>query len=203
MAERIGDGNEIAELVVGIGRAVAEGVDGSGMLAYGVVFCVAGVAATVDVSDLAAEYIVGNGVRYGGNRDGLQLDTITRDRQRPVGSIWDNLGRCDCWDGNMQLVFRHIAADVGRAGTSGERGGEAGELARRGGDERGNSGVGAGDDVGLGEPDGGIVEDERRVRFGLAPFRRRGRDSAPCRLCRRYAIAKNVISIFDGWLEVD
>ena len=54
----------------------------------------------------------------------------------------------------------------------------------------------------MGEPNDGVEENERRERFRFAPFHRRGGDIAPYRLCCRYAITKNIISVFDGWFIV-
>lgn len=158
VAERIGDGGEIAELIIGVSRAVAEGVNRSGTLTEGVVFNVARVATTVGVGDLETKGIVGNGVGDSGNRDRLNLNPIARDCQRSICSIRDNLGRCNYRDGNMHFVFSHIAADVCRAGARGKRGSEASELARRGRDERSDGGIGTGDDVGLGEVDDATIK---------------------------------------------
>ena len=59
------------------------------------------------------------------------------------------------------MVFRDIAAGVGRARARRKRDGESGELARRRGNERRDGRIGTGDDVGLGEPDDGVSDDER------------------------------------------
>ena len=112
VAEWIGDGGKISELVVGVGGAIAERIDGSGTLAEGVVFDVTRVATTVDVSDLAAKRIVGNGVGDSGDRDIHQRDTVTRERQRFVGRVGKRLARGDERGINQRLVFGHVAANV-------------------------------------------------------------------------------------------
>ena len=83
-----------------------------------------------------------------------------------------------------------------------KRGGEACELARRKRNEWSDGGIGARDDVGLGEPNDGVVENERRERFGFAPFRRASRDARPYQTGCRDAIAKSVVGVFDGGLVV-
>lgn len=83
-----------------------------------------------------------------------------------------------------------------------KRGGEACELARRKRNEWSDGGIGARDDVGLGEPNDGVVENERRERFGFAPFRRTSRDARPYQTGCRDAIAKSVVGVFDGGLVV-
>ena len=79
VAKGIYDGDKIAELVAGVGRAVAKGVDGSGALAKGIVFGVTCIATAVGVGDLAAEGIVGDGVGDSGDRDIHQRYAVTRD----------------------------------------------------------------------------------------------------------------------------
>ena len=79
-------------------------------------------------------------------------------------------------------------------------------MASRERNERDNGRVGTGDDAGLSEPDDRAVKNERRERFGFAPwggFRvRRAKDCEPYRLCRRYASAKNIVGVFDNGLVV-
>lgn len=115
------------------------------------------VTATVGVGDLATKGIVGNGIGDGGDRDGLQLDTVTRDRQRSVGSVWDGLARGDERRRDKQFVFGYVASHVGEVGTSRKQGDESGKLARGGSNERRDGRVGTGDNVCLGEPDDGVV----------------------------------------------
>ena len=69
-------------------------------------------------------------------------------------------------------------------------------------DERRDGRIGARDDVGLSEPNDGVVENERRERFGFAPFRRASRDARPYQTGCRDAIAKSVVGVFDGGLVV-
>ena len=153
VAERIGDGREMTELIVGVGSAVTERVNGGRALTERIIFGLARVAASISIGDLPAEGIARNSVSDGGDRDIHQGDTVTRKRQWLVGRVGKRLARGD--DGRINHGFVHsdVAADVSRAGTRRERGGKAGELARRGGEERRNGGGGAGDNVGLGEPD--------------------------------------------------
>ena len=198
IAERISDGGKIAELVVGVSGSIAKGVDGSKALATIVVFGVRCVAATIGVGDLATKRVVGDCVGDGRNRDRLNLNPVARNCQRSICRIWDNLGRCDHRDGNVQLVFRDIAADIRRARARRKRGGEAGKLARRRRDERGNGGIGAGDGVGLGEPDGGAIKTKRRFSRCAAPLN--GRAARSTRF--RDSVAECVVGIVGCWLVV-
>ena len=202
VAERIGDGGEIAELIVGVSRAVAERIDGGRMLTKGVVFSATSVAAAIGLRDLATKGVVGKSVGYGGDRDGLQLDTVTRDRQRPVGSVWDGLAGNDESRIDKRLIFSHVSSNVERARTRGQRSGEAGELSRGRRNEWRDGGVGAGDDVGLGEPDDGVVENKGREGFRFAPFRRASRDARPYQTGCRDAVTKCVVGVLDNRLVV-
>lgn len=115
VAEGISDGCEIAERVVGVGCAVAKGVDISRTLAVEIVFHVAGIATAIGVGDLATKGIVCDSVGNGRNGDIHQRDAVAGNREGLVGRVGDCLARGDDRGINQRFVHRDVAADVERA----------------------------------------------------------------------------------------
>jgi len=99
VAKRVGDGDLAAERVVGIGRFLAEGVNGFGDTALCIVDNLRRVAAAVGLRDLATERIVGVGGGYarGGTRRDGQAGLNGRDgrerRRRGFGRLDRGVGR--------------------------------------------------------------------------------------------------------------
>ena len=58
IAQRIGDGYEFAEVVVGVGCAVAVGINGTGAATESVIFRARDVATSIDGCNLTTERII-------------------------------------------------------------------------------------------------------------------------------------------------
>ena len=170
MAERVRDGDEFAEIVVGVGRTRAGGIDCRRATAVGVVFRARRVAAAVDGRAHAAKRVVDGRVRDRRERDLLKRNAVAGTRAGDVRRLGDAALRGRDAVRELRPVLGHVAADVGRARAVGVGSREAGELRRARLDERGDGRVGAGGDVRLDGPDVRIDEGEIGGGFRLAPF---------------------------------
>ena len=94
MSERIGDGDLTAKRVVGVGRFVAEQVDGLGDAALRVVDDLRCVAATISLRGLATKGVVGVGGGDAGGGAGGDGQAVAGDRFGGKRRVWGSGRLC-------------------------------------------------------------------------------------------------------------